>query len=232
MMEQEVADKTPKYLGSVFKVPVTANEGDWFTWAGESTGSISWKKLDENDTANHAEFMAALSDILLLHNAEPGYFSTIFANALIAHEVFAEYVKTSQLEAEKVRTDQLEITVDDLDNDITTAQTTANNASTAASNAQNDINGIKNTDAAAVNAAKTPAIKSSNWLQDNFTPSDIAGGIGEDKNTAGFCIMKNGDAYFNNASLRGRLKMSIYNNSDNPIPSDLKDGEIFLYSIS
>ena len=78
MMEQEVADKTPKYLGSVFKVPVTANEGDWFTWAGESTGSfekgrvykaevtrgsISWKKLDENDTANHAEFMAALSDI-------------------------------------------------------------------------------------------------------------------------------------------------------------------------
>ena len=233
LLSSMVAQEAPRYLGAMYHEPYQYKEGDWFCWAGETTasrengrvyklmrvnGELAWVKLDENDTANHAEFMSALNDILLLHKAEAGYFSTVFANALIAHEVFADYVKTNQLE----------IAVDELGQDISAAQSTANSASSAASAAQNDINGIKNTDAAAVNAAKTPAIKSSNWLQSNFTPSDTAGGIGEDNNTAGFCIMKNGDAYFNNASLRGRLKMEIYDS----LPSDLQDGEIFLYSVS
>ena len=114
------ADNSPRYLGALYHEPYQYKEGDWFCWAGETTasrekgriyklmkinGELAWVKLDENDTANHAEFMAALSDILLLHNAEPGYFSTIFANALIAHEVFTNRLEvvgnTAQSNAEK-----------------------------------------------------------------------------------------------------------------------------------
>ena len=98
-----VAQETPRYLGALYHEPYQYKEGDWFCWAGETTasrengrvykltrvnGELAWVKLDENDTANHAEFMSALNDILLLHKAEAGYFSTVFANALIAHEVF------------------------------------------------------------------------------------------------------------------------------------------------
>ena len=42
--------------------------------------------LDETDTSNSKELMTALKDILATNEAGVGYFSTIFANALIANE--------------------------------------------------------------------------------------------------------------------------------------------------
>lgn len=111
--KQSVSENTPKYLGALTTEPSgNENLGDWFTWAGETTAtreqgkvyrlerngsSYAWVKLNENDTANAKELMTALQDILMLNKSGVGYFSTMFANALIANDAFIEKLSASTI---------------------------------------------------------------------------------------------------------------------------------------
>jgi predicted nucleic acid-binding Zn-ribbon protein len=95
----------PKYLGAVDTLPTTKFKGDWFTWKAESTNEYvkgkvymwngeAWKLLDPTDTTNNQQFMTALTDILKTNATGEGYFSTIFASALIASNAFIQNLQS------------------------------------------------------------------------------------------------------------------------------------------
>lgn len=97
---ETVINETPKYLGILTALPESANYGDWFT-AGDGMDGFArasvyrwsgaqWLRLDITDSANSKEMMAALNDVLSLtaETGGDGYFSTVFAKALIANTAF------------------------------------------------------------------------------------------------------------------------------------------------
>lgn len=95
----------PEYKGAVSVLPNNPNKGDYFTWAAESTNEYvkgkvymwdgeAWKLLDPTDTTNNQQFMTALTDILKTNATGEGYFSTIFASALIASNAFIQNLQS------------------------------------------------------------------------------------------------------------------------------------------
>jgi hypothetical protein len=119
-IETKIANATPKYKGpynSLAQIP-ECNNGDWFTWAGETTrwdysedyfinleyGQVykynkpTWAKLDPTDSRYNNEFMTALIDIVNMNAQGDGYFSTIFAKKIFALEAAIQTLQTKVIE--------------------------------------------------------------------------------------------------------------------------------------
>lgn len=107
-LQEEMGHKIeviPKYQGGVKSEPEIKFKGDWFTWEAESNQTYTkgqvymwngemWQELDPTDSTTHQYFMSALTDILKTNATGAGYFSTVFASALIASNAFIENLQS------------------------------------------------------------------------------------------------------------------------------------------
>ena len=111
-----IDDYSAHYLGAVTTLPAVHGKGDWFTWSGPTSGTLTngyvymygtgnnYSLLDPNakipDTnllANSKQYMQALDDILRSQKAGPGYFSTIFCNAFFANSASIDALQTKTI---------------------------------------------------------------------------------------------------------------------------------------
>lgn len=95
----------PRYLGiATSSAPSNPSKDSWFTAADNfesfikghvyQWNGIEWIKLDPLDSTKSEMFMTALNDILGTKASEDGYFSTIFAKALIANQAFIKNLQS------------------------------------------------------------------------------------------------------------------------------------------
>lgn len=95
----------PRYLGiATSSVPSNPSKDSWFTAAEDFStykkghvyqwNGIEWVILDPLDSTKSEMFMTALNDILGTKASEDGYFSTIFAKALIANQAFIQSLQS------------------------------------------------------------------------------------------------------------------------------------------
>ena len=101
------ANKVPAYRGPSATNPADPVEGDYFVYSGTTTVTRrnsdiyqyqngDWVRLDPTDSKNSTYYMQALDDILLLNNANDGYFAALFAQALFANNAFL-YALTTKI---------------------------------------------------------------------------------------------------------------------------------------
>ena len=112
-LKQTIADQIPSYRGVCEEDPANPKVGDFFTWDGlesterrkgyiykrevnQVTSQEVWEELSTTDPNNYQYYMQALPDILNAKktNLEPGYFSVIFAKALMANTAFINELAT------------------------------------------------------------------------------------------------------------------------------------------
>lgn len=159
-----------------------------------------WNGSTWNEDGSFDHGTAAMADILMLATTLPSNsVADIFVSRLVANTAFINKLFANQAFINALETGDITI------QNAISAQSSAN-----ATNVAGGSLGSMETDA----TSSDVAIHSSDW-----NPSNL------ENNTTGFGIMKNGDAYFNNASVRGRLQLAVYSE----IPSDLKEGEMFLF---
>ena len=161
-VESGTAEYTPKYLGSTSIIPTSPHEGDYFCYSGTTTSiyekgrvykyssESGWVKLDENDTANSRMFLDAVQDIVSLMGGTAGYFSTVFANCLIATKLFA-----TEAEIGKIQTGE-----------IVVGQASS---ATNATNATNVSDGSLSTMTTDATKSSEIAIHSSDWTDSSST---------------------------------------------------------------
>lgn len=98
----------PIYLGLSASDPSGAQEGDYFVYSGETTGTRTksniyrytndaWEELNPEESQNNMYYMQALEDVLSLNNASNGYFAALFANAFFANSATLYELSTKTL---------------------------------------------------------------------------------------------------------------------------------------
>ena len=108
LQEQIDNNRVPKYRGPSAENPADPVEGDYFVYSGTTTAtrrrsdiyqyqSGAWVHLDPVLSQNSTYYMQALEDILLLNNADDGYFAALFAQALFANNAFLYALSTKIL---------------------------------------------------------------------------------------------------------------------------------------
>lgn len=107
-LQEQIDDKiehVPAYLGAVNITPYSAQEGDFFTWAGTTYGDREnskvyllkngvWQGLDPTVSTNRSYYMQALEDVLACQNISNGYFAAIFAQSFFTNEATMNSLST------------------------------------------------------------------------------------------------------------------------------------------
>lgn len=103
-LEEAIASKQPRYLGLFYDLPTEYKKNDWFTYAGVSTETYTqgrvykWNgeewELVTAESKNYQMLMTSLTDIINANPSGEGYFTTIFAQALISSQAFIQNLQS------------------------------------------------------------------------------------------------------------------------------------------
>lgn len=106
--------RQPKYFSTCNTLPEDYKNKDFFVYSGDTKtiqygdgqetlfihgelyqfNAPTWTKLESSDPANNQQFMTALTDLLIVHEATEGYFTSVLVKNLIANEAFIKSLAT------------------------------------------------------------------------------------------------------------------------------------------
>lgn len=106
--------RQPKYFSTCNSLPEDYKNKDFFVYSGDTKtiqygdgqetlfihgelyqfNAPTWTKLESSDPANNQQFMTALTDLLIVHEATEGYFTSVLVKNLIANEAFIKSLAT------------------------------------------------------------------------------------------------------------------------------------------
>lgn len=103
-LENAISIGQPRYLGLFYELPTEYRKNDWFTYAGITTeyfiqGRVykwngeEWEEVTA-ESKNYQMLMTSLTDIINANPSEQGYFTAIFAQALIASNAFIQNLQS------------------------------------------------------------------------------------------------------------------------------------------
>lgn len=103
-LENAISTGQPRYLGLFYELPTEYRKNDWFTYAGITTeyfiqGRVykwngeEWEEVTA-ESKNYQMLMTSLTDIINANPSEQGYFTAIFAQALIASNAFIQNLQS------------------------------------------------------------------------------------------------------------------------------------------
>lgn len=119
-LENAISTGQPRYLGLFYDLPTEYKKNDWFTYAGVSTETYTqgrvykwngeeWEEVTA-ESKNYQMLMTSLTDIINANPSEQGYFTAIFAQALIASNAFIEELAAAKAFIEKLQSQVITLT--------------------------------------------------------------------------------------------------------------------------